>query len=312
MSRPAPLWRDRGVVLLNALVIVAALAAVSVWLLQKSERVVNRLQVGQVAAQVQLYLDGLEILLITQLEQDKAASPIDHLGESWARRTYNVPLDRGQAFAQLRDLQGLFNLNWLVDPADTASRTAFRQLIAEAGLSTALAARIEGFVVTGGPDQQTAYANAALPMVARGGPVALLQELRQIPGLTAEEFDRLTPWLTALPPDSLLNLNTAPAAVLQAMLPGVSADSVTQLLQIRRETPFASVSDFLQRGQDQLGPAALSDIDEARFTVVSKWFAAQLAAEIPTADGTGRQRRAVLINRPGKPRPSYVMLRWAP
>ncbi|MEP3300196.1 MAG: type II secretion system minor pseudopilin GspK [Pseudoruegeria sp.] len=304
--------RDRGVVLLNALVIVAALAAVAVWLMQKSERSVNRLWIGQEATQVQLYLDGLEVLLLSTLDQDKTAGTVDHLNEGWAQTTYNVPLDRGTAFAQVSDVQGLFNINWLTNPEDDIAQTIFRNLIREAGLSETFAARIEEFVSPDGPSAQTSYANRDLPMVARGGLVVTLEELMVVPGMTQAFYERLTPWLTALPPDSRLNVNTVPASVLQAALPNTTSEGIGTLLQSRKATPFASVGDFLNRVQNQLGPEALTNVDEARFTVVSLWFAAQLEAELPLGDSTLRHRRNILIGRPGKTRPSRIILRRAP
>ena len=81
----------RGFVLVNALIIVAALSVVSVWLLSRAETGRARAAAAQQAVQLELYLDAYEHLAITVLDRDLPV--VDHLSEDWARADLELELD---------------------------------------------------------------------------------------------------------------------------------------------------------------------------------------------------------------------------
>ncbi|MFC6582705.1 hypothetical protein [Sulfitobacter aestuariivivens] len=139
----------RGFVLINALIIVAALAGAATLLLTRAETGRLRLEVGQTSTQLGYYLDAFDALAITILNADRANGAADHPREDWARADYNVPLDRGQIAGQITDLQSLFNLNWLNDQSNAHASDTFDRLLQRKGLSPQIGSAVRDFMQRG-------------------------------------------------------------------------------------------------------------------------------------------------------------------
>ncbi|MDR8823044.1 hypothetical protein FEQ05_06796 [Burkholderia pseudomultivorans] len=73
------------------------------------------------------------------------------------------------------------------------------------------------------------------------GPAPLMMtgvdSLLDVDGVTPEMVERLRPFVTVLPTTTPVNMNTAPAEVIAALMPGMSVSSA-QALVSRRETVF--------------------------------------------------------------------------
>lgn len=280
--------QSRGFVLLNALVLVSALAAVGVVLLARASDGQARRIAAQDRAQALLYLDGFEALARTLLERDVRA--VDHAGETWARPYHDLPLDRGLVRGQLVDLQGRFNINWVANPEDEAARAAFLRLAGGLGLTEAKAQALIAFLTPGGASRGPRQGQRIPAVAPPGGPVVMVEQLLLMPGLRPQEFLQLVPHITALPGDSTLNLNTASDRVLAALLPGVSRGAVDQLIQSRRQQPFTSLEDALNQVGRVAGFQAMAEIDPQLLDVSSDWFEVEMTA---TIDGAEWRRRTV-------------------
>ncbi len=298
---------DRGVVLLNALVIVTALAAVAIRLLVITERDQSRLGAMRAADQAALYLDAGETLVTTVLEEDFRQSPdTDHLDELWAIEDYAVPIDRGVLSGRIYDLQGRFNVNWLTDPDTVDSARAFERLALSLRLDIRLAQAVIDYLRPGGPVNPTPYINRPVPVRAQGGPILAIDELRVVPFMTAQAFATLAPFISALPFDSRLNVNTAPPAVLAAFMPVAGQNGAAALVRSRTKTPYGSAGDFVDRATADLGAAVFASVPAGRFTAASTWFMAVLESDL---DGT-RRRRMIVVHRSldsGAVTPKYRM-----
>ncbi|MDJ0820531.1 MAG: type II secretion system minor pseudopilin GspK [Paracoccaceae bacterium] len=294
MSAPRP-RRDRGFVLVNALVLVAALAGIAALLLARAEGARQRATETQTAAQVTLYLDAVEALAISLLTAPNPGQGADHLGQAWAQADINVPLDRGRVAGDLTDLQGRFNINWLADPSDIWARAGFEALLQRLGLSPVLADAVAGFVSPDGPGNAPAYARQRPPIAPVGGPVLMPSQLLALPDLSRRDMDRLAPFIATLPGDSTLNVNTAPQEVLQSLLPGLSAAQSGRLMQARAQEPFGSVQGFIETLADFGGAGLVPEEVETRLGISSIWFAARIEAQL--GDHL-RHRRTVFERRP--------------
>ncbi len=287
--------RDRGFVLVNALVLVAALAGIAALLLARAEGARQRAAETQTAAQLTLYLDAVEALAISLLNAPNPGQGADHLGQAWARADFDVPLDRGRVAGDLSDLQGRFNINWLADPSDAWARAGFEALLKRLGLAPGLADAVAGFVSPEGPGNATAYARGRPPIAPVGGPVLMPAQLLALPELRARDLDRLAPFIATLPGDSTLNVNTAPLEVLQSLLEGLSTAQAGRLVQARAQEPFGSVEDFILRLADFGGAGLVPEEVEPRLGISSTWFAAEIEAQL---DDHLRHRRSVFERRP--------------
>lgn len=295
----------RGFVLVNALILVAALASVAVFLLSKSETARSRRMVDGDAAQLRLYLDGFEALGLTLLNSDQRSGEMDHTGEAWAQAEYDVPVDRGQIAGSFRDLQGLFNVNWLSNPDDIGAFEAFERLVKALGLPMSRAQEIADFV-TPGRALSSAVSNRRTPLVAPvGGPVLLIQQLRLGSSLSSRDFALLSPHITALPADSQLNVNTASPEVLLSVTGAKNMAALSRLIQTRARNPFSSVEDFQNRVVEVVGAAAAADLDTSRLSTNSSWFRADIVAQLGSQD----VRRQTVFERLPLPRGTRVAYR---
>ncbi|MBY6092508.1 general secretion pathway protein GspK [Maritimibacter alkaliphilus] len=289
--------RDGGFVLINALILVAALAAVSVYLLTRAETGRVRLSDQRDADQVMLILDSFEAY--AQSRVIEALSGGGTAQEGQADGALSVPVARGRVSGTLRELDGLFNLNWLANPTDELADVAFRRLLDRLALppdtADLLVARLAG-----GAAAQEAIPLSDPPVHPVGGPVPMMALLRDLPGLSPRTRDALVPFVTVIPGDSRLNVNAAPLDVLAAFLPEATPGQIAQLVSSRAVEPFGDVNDFLLRTglaeapamplppdsppvPDAAGPPRL---DEARIALQSRWFEAFATAELADLQAT--------------------------
>lgn len=294
--------RARGFVLVNALVLVAALSVVALALLSRAEGGRVRMLAAGQAVQLELYLDAYEALSRSVLDGDTGA--VDHPGETWARAYTALPLDRGQVAGELRDLQGMFNLNWLTNPEDEETREAFDRLLARLGVAPRVGDGILAALSPGGAGQKAQRAQS----VAEDLPGGAALMLDQLP-IPDKALARVRPYVTVLPGDSQLNVNTTTAPVLASFLPGVNLAALDALLGTRTREPFVSVDDFMGRMIETVGAELTSELNEDRFSVGSDWFEARITAGLEDRIAT----RIVVLRRfplPEGAQVAYRQDRW--
>ncbi|MCC6303858.1 MAG: type II secretion system minor pseudopilin GspK [Rhodobacteraceae bacterium] len=290
--------RGRGFALINALVITGALAAAALAVLARGEAARDRLALLAGADQAARYSDAAGLLLAAVLAADAAEGETDDAGEGWARPREGETVDRGRVDWRMADLQGRFNLNWLAVEGEFAAlaRAAFLRLAATAGLPPGLAARAADALDPAAAGRDAAYRAGPRGSRPRPGAVMAAGELMLVEGMTGADFDRLAPFLAALPAAAALNLNTALPEVLAAVLPGQSPQGVARA--IRRVTiPVATVADFRAEVLDGLaGGDSTSLLPDDRLAVGSEWFEARIVARL---DEAVLRRRLLLWRPPG-------------
>lgn len=294
--------RSRGFVLVNALVLVTALAAVAALLLTRAGSGRAQLAANTEAAQLEAYLDAFEVLALSLIDSDPG--PVDHLGEAWARADYRVPLDRGHVAGGLVDLQAGFNVNLMANPSDGAALAAFGRLIGRLGASPQTGEMIFDILSSGGPERPIFWEGVENQMP--GGALGLIAQLP----LPERDRKLLAPFLVALPGDALVNVNTAPIEVLAAFLPDLGQAELAGLIQQRDRIPFASTEAFTDLLAGRLSEEAAEALElRPRFSVGSDWFAAEITAGLE-----GRQaRRRVILHRqplPERAEVAYRLDRW--
>ncbi|MBV1863492.1 MAG: type II secretion system minor pseudopilin GspK [Rhodobacteraceae bacterium] len=307
VCRPPP-KSIRGLVLINALLVVAALSAVAVLLLQTAETARNRQHYVQEVAQTQAYLDGFELLLRGLLDADRARGNVDHSKEPWAQKNYTVEIDRGHISGTLRDLQGRFNLNWLAGGDSSFGPEAFKALMQGIGQRSSLANAIMDWVSEDGPQNLTPYLTRSPGLAPVGGNIELLDELRLVKGMTPAIFTRLETVLTAVPSEGVVNINTAPRAVLQALMPKVSSGVIGALVAERDGEPFETDEAVYIYLQGVLSEEELEKIPSGVFVTSSHWFEAEISATL----GQTQLWRRVIFRRSGESGKTRVEYRLTP
>lgn len=292
-------WRGRarGVALVNALVVVAALAAISAALLIRTERALERQTLRGQIDQIAAFLDAAQDQALADLQRilEDRTEPGIRPGQGWDRPR-DVAIDRGRAGWHFTDLQGRFNLALLADEGDRGdlARAAFLRLAEALEIPEALAARL---IRAAGPD---ALARASALRLPRAPELPLVTPL-QLSGAArpaeggAAGLAPLWPLVAALPADAGLNLETAPLVVLQAFLPGIEAEDWLAFEALRASgglDELGGVQGYASQFWPEEANAALAmlQLDEE-----SDWFELRLTARL---DSRSLGRSAVVTLRP--------------
>ena len=261
--------RHRGVALITALLIMALVATMTYTLewnnsldLRRTVVMLNRDQAVQVAL-------GAESWMQSILRQDLADSSTDHLGEIWASELPGLPIDGGEIFGQIEDLQGRFNLNNLIDAngeIDQPSLEQFQRLLLALDLDPRFAGIAADWIDA---DQNAAFPDGAEDAIYTGmtppyrtanRPLTSASELGAIEGINKATLDLLLPHVVALPGRTGINVNTATPAVLQSLDPGITMADVEGLLGQREDGGFTDIGRSFSGIVD---PAVLNQLEES-------------------------------------------------
>jgi len=251
---------QQGVALVTALLIVAVIVVVisrqsfstRIWLRQV-ENTAMAVHAGQAARAAELWM-------IPLLEQD--SNDYDAGTEFWAQTLPAIPLDLGTLSARIEDLQGRFNLNNLVDNKgrqDPGALEQFTRLLLILELDPEIATAVADWVDSdriqnrAGGSEDSSYQGLERSYLPANQPLQSEAELRLVRGVDRSVWERLKPHVTALPQLTGLNVNTATAEVLAAVMTGWGP--VRQALPRARRwageiarKPFQTASAFAERG----------------------------------------------------------------
>jgi general secretion pathway protein K len=285
--------RQRGVALVTAVVLVAIATVIAVRLGTRAaldQRRTEGLAALDQGWHVALGAEAWAAEILSDDYEDDAE--IDHLGEAWAQPLPALPIDGGEVRGAIEDMQGRFNLNSLVKADRTIDEEAvaiFERLLAAvdadprwAGI---MADWIDGDTIADikGAEDGT-YLSQTPPYRTANGVITTTTELMALPGMTREEFEKIRPYVSALPISAKINLCTAKARLLTALIPGGTSFSDEKLLASnRREGCFPDktvVESLLGRDSDARQKLA------QRTSFNTDWFRAITAVRIGTSEFT--------------------------
>jgi general secretion pathway protein K len=283
--------RQRGVALITAIVLVAIATILAVHIGTRAALDLRR-TAGLVALNQGWHVAlGAEAWAAEVLSDDLEDSETDHLAEAWAQPLPGLPVDGGELRGALEDMQGRFNLNNLIDEnrvPDDAGIARFERLLLLVGAqprwARIMADWLDEDTVPGIPEgaEDSTYLSQNPPYRAANGIVATTTEMMSLPGMTREEFERIRPYVTALPVGTAINLCTAKAPVLAALVEGGTDFGDAELLAAnRRDGCFPTRAD-LQATLDAAAWLAL----EGSVSERSDWFRAVTAVRIGTSELT--------------------------
>ena len=299
---------QRGVAVIMAMAVAAIAAIVAGTIMLTQSAAVRQQELIDDRAQAQALLGaGVDWARSIQSD-DRRATNADHLGEPWALRLALIPVERGRVKGYIDDQQGALNLNNLViaNSVNFPRLAQFRRLLAMMGLPVTLADAVVDWIdadsrVQGaGGAEDDYYLNLPTPYRAANRPLADIDELLLVRGFDAEVLARLRPFVTALPRVTPVNVNTAPAEVLAALVEGLDLESARALVAQRARFYYRSPAEFssqLPRGLN----AAAADI-----SVASDYFLVNLNAAVSDVESHG----TVLLLRDGPGWPTIIWRKY--
>ncbi|GMU72318.1 MAG: hypothetical protein AMXMBFR42_17770 [Burkholderiales bacterium] len=222
------------------------------------------------------------------LADDAAQGTIDHLDEPWAIPLPATPVEGGSVEGRIEDAQARLNLNAAAgeDASSARARERLAALFARRGVDPGLVDALADWIDADGTVREHGAEDDAYGRddgVAANAPLARADELAAVRGFTPAVVARVAGAVVALPAESTLNVNTAPADVLAAILPALDAEALASVVAMRRAKPFASVDDFRARVAREF-PAP----DTTGLGVASRYFLVSVRA---------RQGEAVVLAR---------------
>jgi len=286
--------RQRGVALLMALTVVAITAVIATDLLYRTFIDQRRTESVLHSAQARQYLYGAEEWIGHILREDLESTDIDSLDQLWAEELPPLPVDGGTLTGRLRDEQGLFNLNNLVDIDGVPNEMViahFERLLVLLDIDPDMAAAVVDWIDADlepgfpmGAEDETYLGFDPAYRVANQG-FQSVSELRLVAGFQEKEvYERIEPYVTALPnsyPLTAINVNTAPAPIIASMAEDMGVDQADAVVGMQDAGGFENIQDFL----DAVGQNLAVEPEEY-LSVRTEFFRLTGRADIGTASVT--------------------------
>lgn len=301
--------RQRGIALITVILIVALATTVAsfvAWRQQVWTRQVENLRdAAQAAAVARAGVDWAGAIL----SEDQRKSQTDHLNEDWAQQVA-LPVERGRVAGGIQDAQARFNLNNLVrngqaSPVDIA---AFQRLLSTLAFPADTANALTEALVDwldaddqpyGAMDAESSYYQTLpQPYLAANRALVDLAELTLVRGFDQQSVDTLAPWVSVLPQPTSVNVNTASAEVIAAVIPGYTLDDARRWV-----TERGNGSQTLAEFRSKLSTSQVLGFQENLLGVASEYFQVDLHVEF----GRVQQRYLALYQRQGQ---NWPLLLW--
>lgn len=245
---------QRGIALLVALLVVALATVLIAGLLDRGELAVARTRNLLRAAQAEAYAAGLENYAAHVLSKDqRETGRNDTNGDIWAIPLPQTPVPGGGISATMRDMNGCFNLNNLVQNGQPRADwiVLFGRLLNALKLDAALTNPVVDWLdpdlnaSDSGGAEDPYYLALPVPYRTANRQFTHVSELRLVKGVSADVYRTLAPQVCALPPGTLINLNTASIPVLMALAPEVTKE-LAQRLWSDGHAHFQSTADVFR------------------------------------------------------------------
>ena len=252
-----PKHSQAGIALMIVLLVVTIATVLSTAIAKNQSRTIGTASSYFDRAQAYYFARGGETFARQLLFRDFKEQPErDDLTEEWAALDLDFEYEGGEVQMYIEALQGRFNLNQFVagDQRTSLLSEKLSLMTAQIGLDPAWMddlldyTDIDGEVRLGGAEDYF-YLGLDQPFRTSGQPLQDLSEIRMLRSMSSEGYARLSEVLTVTPAmGSSLNVNTAPAMVLQTLASDLSLEQANALID-RRTTAegFDTVQAFLQQ-----------------------------------------------------------------
>ncbi|KXZ72596.1 putative type II secretion system protein K [Acinetobacter venetianus] len=247
---------QHGVALLTILVMVALATILAATIAKRQSNTAENTGYLMRQDQSLLYAKSAEAFFSELLIQDSDnGSSIDHLQENWAKPMPPFPVEDGAVSGRLLDESGKFNLNNLVKSdgkVDEAAKRWFEKLLQRVGLPAELSQAVIDWQdsddeTTGAMGAESNYYQGLNPpYLASNTMFHSVEELKLVKGFEGNNYDLIKPYVTALPEQTKVNMNTASALLLASIDPRVDVNALDQELKTKLSnlTYFNNVDDL--------------------------------------------------------------------
>ena len=266
---------NKGVALITALLVVSIATTAAVALSAHQQMDIRRTANLISRDQAWLYTKAAESWSKAILARDQEDNETDSVEDIWAQRLPPLDIPGGVMIGHMEDLQGRLNINNLIDgkKLDPQAVSQFQRLLEVLQLPKELAQAVadwldedvEATAPEGAEDDY--YLGLEQAYMAGNRNMVNISELRLVKGFDQQTFQRVAPFLTALPERTEINVNTAPPEILASLSSDIDLSTAESLVKQREKEPYKSTEDFT--GHESIKDAKL---DPQGLSVNSRYF----------------------------------------
>lgn len=265
-----------------ALLVVVAASAAATMVIERQSLLANVLVSERNRVQAAWLLQGGLDWARVVLQMDARGNSTTRLEGIWSQAIIGLPVgtaddpERALFSGQIEDAQGKYNLRNLAERARINAHEVqvLENLLQWLGLDTSLAMVLA---------QRVADAQYGEDIAPRAVGLRGIDDLRSLQAMTPQSIDVLQAFVTILPEVTPVNVNTAPAEVLGAVVDGLGLAGARELVAQRdRGVWFNSRGDFINRMRSPEPDTGW------RIGVSSNWF--RVTGEVVVDDMTASLR----------------------
>lgn len=261
--------RNAGVALLSVVAIAGITSILAYHIITMQSLTISHSELSISQENALSYALGVETFVAEKLVEDATGEAYDALTDDWANLEIPFEIPNGSMQLRVIDLMSRFNANSLSDPENTVAHQSMQRLCAELDFDATVAPKFQDWVdadtntlPNGGEDWE--YAILDTPFRTANQFATDITEVSFFAPMYRDAKEELEKHITVLPTPTLaVNLNTAPATVLIALLPDAhtsapyieafteeerSFDSVQSASSI--VAPLVAIEDYLRVKSD--------------------------------------------------------------
>jgi len=274
--------QQEGAVIVVALFFVALVVTLSYLMMSRLERDTRRTTLLLRTTKAELYAQGSIDWAIEQLRSDlkkvkKQNVIVDDI-------PIQSPIDKINGYtisSKMTDEQARFNINQLTTVEAQADFKHLIQIVYpeyDEQKTTAIIAAIADWLRLGQQQNEynKYYMSLSPPYRAAHRMMVSISELHLVKGMTPLLFDRLEPYITALPASTKINVQTARAPVIATLSPGMTLETGNAIVQARSQNKLTSAQAFLNLDNVKNH----MPLPTSKITVVSDYFLVETTVTI--------------------------------
>lgn len=283
--------KQRGIALITVLMILAIMVTIATTMTGRMTSSLLRTEGLSFSQKVYWYGQASVEFSRMILNNDFADSEVVSLDQVWATPDMIFPVDEGTIAGTLTDHRSCFNVNAIAVANKGQTRalpvSQFQALLEAVDVEQYTAEIIAESTRDWIDENDTAdasqgaedrvYEGRAVPHLTANNIMVDISELRSVQGVTGKVFERIKPYLCALPvADQLINVNTVDktqSEILYALFKPkfeFTEEDFQQLLEDRPTSGWASTADFLASAL--FTDTTIPDEIKSQLSVTSEFF----------------------------------------
>jgi general secretion pathway protein K len=271
---------QRGAAIIVALFVTALVAIAAVAMIERLRIDLRRTELIINDTKARLYAEGSIAWAMEQLNSNLKRKKADKITDIVPISSPINKIENASIYSTIYDQESLFNLNNLTDPE---AHQDFIQLIKAVepnmnvdDVKNLIIALRDWISPTGTNNQLDGYyAKQSPAYVAPHRLMVSISELRLIKGMTPRLYAKLSPFVTALPEPTKLNINSAPPQVLMSLSPSLSLEASSAIVNHRKQHPFTTLESFLQ-----FDIVKNNHISDKKINIISAYFLVKTSVKI--------------------------------